>query len=366
MMGGIDNSLITRNDLWEYDITNNSWTQKTNFPGPERYGAVSFVLNNFGFVVSGGNDNGYLDDLWEYDPQNNFWLQKTGLPATQAQRENQRIEAFAFVANGKAYLGGGSGFVFGANQTNNYAFTDLWEYDPIGDDWTAKSGFPDFFGRNMSVAVSLNGKGYVGLGCNVDQTVNLKTFWEYDPSSDTWTAKADFPTDFTVDAGAVVYNNEMYVVGGVNLNPVSLSNQVYKYDPVLDTWTQLSAFNGNAIAGEFAVTTATSAFIGCGYNGNIIPRNDLYEISSSITGVSSTDKESNSSFIFPNPAIDRISIYPKDKFRKVKIYNSIGELVLSVDNNTSEIPIKSFSPGKYSVWLYDINGQISNSSFIKN
>jgi N-acetylneuraminic acid mutarotase len=365
-MGGIDNSLLSRNDLWQYDISSNAWTQKNNFPGPERYGAVSFVLNNFGYIVAGGNDNGYLDDLWEYDSQNNLWLQKTGLPAGSAQHENQRVEAYAFVVNNRAYVGGGSGFVFGANQTFNIAFYDLWEYEPIGDNWTQKSDVPDFIGRNMSVAVSINGKGYVGLGCDVDQTTNRKSFWEYDPSLDAWTAKSDFPTDFTADAGAVVYNSELYVVGGVNLNPVGLSNQVYKYDPVFDTWTQMPNFLGAAIAGEFAVTTSTSAFIGGGYNAGIIPRNDLYEISNSTAGIISPVNPENDHLFYPNPANDKIHIVSGRNISEIRVYNSLGENVLTAKDVSGELNVERIPPGSYVMKIIHRDTSFDITHFIKN
>jgi len=53
-MGGVNASGNTLNDFWEYDITTDMWTQKPNFPGPERYGASAFVLNNKGYIATGG------------------------------------------------------------------------------------------------------------------------------------------------------------------------------------------------------------------------------------------------------------------------------------------------------------------------
>lgn len=255
VMGGVDNFSNILKDFWEYDIPSDSWTQKPNFPGPERYGATSFVLNNKGYIAIGGNDFGYLDDLWEYDPLTGNWNQKTGLPAGSPQHENQRTESWSFVVNNKAYLGGGEGFVFGPNGTSNIAFYDIWEYNPVTDTWMQKSDIPDFIGRDMSVAGSVNNKGYVGLGCNVQQNINRQSFWEYDPSTDTWTSKSNFPSIYTTDAGSFVLNSELYVVGGVRFNPVGLSGQFYKYEPVTDTWTALSNFNGGAIAGEFCIST---------------------------------------------------------------------------------------------------------------
>lgn len=321
VMGGVDNSVNILNNFWEYDILSDTWTQQPDFPGPERYGAVSFVLNNKGYIATGANDFGYLDDLWEYDPAIGSWIQKTGLPATTAQHENQRREAYTFVIGNKAYVGGGDGFVFGPNSTSNIAFYDLWEYDALSDSWTQKADVPNFVGKDFSVAGVINNKAYVGLGCNVDQTINHQDFWEYDPISDFWTAKASFPSNFTVDAAAFVLNSDLYVAGGVNLNPVSLSNQFYKYDPATDSWTQLSAFNGGAIAGAFAVSTGITAYMGTGYNASIVTRNDLWEFTV-LTGITQNNLPAGiSAQVFPNPASD---------FINVKMNSALPETVYSI------------------------------------
>jgi N-acetylneuraminic acid mutarotase len=367
MMGGVDNAAGVHKDFWEYDIPSDTWTHKPDFPGPERYGAVSFVINNKGYIATGGNDFGYLDDLWEYNPVTSSWVQKTGLPAGQAQHENQRREAYSFVIGNKAYLGGGDGFVFAPNSTTNIAFSDLWEYDPVTNIWITKANIPAG-GKDFSIGVAINNKGYVGLGCNVDQTINQKDFWEYDPVSDTWTAKANFPTNFTVDAGAFVLNSNLYLAGGVNLNPVSLSNQFYKYDPINDSWTLLTAFNGGAIAGAFAVSTGTSAFAGTGYHANITTRNDLWEFTIA-TGINENIlRAENISRVYPNPASDFIAVsmnssLPGSTYIISDIY---GRSVLQgkLTGEKTEIDISALSAGTYILKMGDNNNQITNK-FLK-
>src|SRR5258706_1032394 len=350
VMGGVDNSANILKDFWEYDIASNTWTHKPDFPGPERYGAVSFVLNNKGYIATGVNDFGYLDDLWEYNPVTSSWVQKTGLPAGQPQHENQRREAYAFVIGNKAYLGGGDGFVFGPNSTNNIAFSDLWEYDPATDSWIQKADIPDFLGRDFSIGVSINNKGYAGLGCNVQETINHPGFWEYDPISNSWTAKANFPSNYTVDAGAFVLDSALYVVGGVNLNPVGLSNQFCKYDPVTDSWTQLSAFNGAAIAGEFAVSTGIRAFAGTGYHANLTTRNDLWEFTIPSV-INENNLQENISTIYPNPASDFITVVmnPSLTGSPYVISDICGRTVLNgkLTAESGNINISELSGGTY-------------------
>lgn len=366
VLGGITNSSLILADFWEYDITTNTWTQKPNFPGPERYGAVSFVLGNTGYIATGGNDNGHLDDMWQYDPATSQWIQRTGLPASQAQHENQRAEAYSFVINNKAYIGGGNGWVFGANSTNNIAFTDLWEYNPATNSWTSKSNLPDA-GKNMAIAQAINGKAYVGLGCNVDQTLNHKSLWEYDPATDNWTSKADFPTDFTTDAGSFTLDSALYVVGGVNLNPVGLSNQVYKYDVGSNTWTALPNFNGGAIAGEFSVSTGTRAFVGGGYTGSISARNDVWEFTSATTAINENIIHvKDGVIIYPNPSSEFINLKSVKEITIVEGFDVSGKKVFSCNNDYQNIDINSLSPGIYNLRYTFNDGKTGSNRFVKN
>lgn len=364
-MGGIDNFSNILKDFWEYDITNNTWVQKPDFPGEERYGAATFVLNNSGYIATGGNDFGYLFDLWQYIPSSQMWVQRPGLPNSQAQNENQRTEAFAFVAGNKAYLGGGSGWVFGPNSTTNIAFADLWEYDPNASvSWTQKSGFPDFIGRNMAIAASINNKGYVGLGCNVGQTVNHQTFWEYEPLTDTWTSKAAFPTLFTADAGAFVLDSGIYVLGGVNLNPVSLSSQFYRYDPAANTWTSQPVFNGGAIAGQITVSTGTSAFAGTGYNSSIVCRTDFWEFALA-TGINEQVKSDPSLILYPNPADKFISVRSDEIIDQVEIRDINGRMVKSQEG-PAPVNIEEIASGVYTMKIKFHDGQFAIRKFMKS
>jgi hypothetical protein len=366
VMGGVDNLSNILNDFWEYNITTNVWTQKTNFPGPGRYGAATFVLNNLGYIATGANDSGYLSDLWQYEPVSETWMQRPGLPSGTAQNENQRTEAFAFVANGKAYLGGGQGFVFAPNNTFNIAFADLWEFDPVNPGWTAKSGFPDFTGRIMAVAGSINNKGYVGLGCNVDQTFNHQGFWEYDPASDIWTPKANFPTTFTADAGAFTLNSLFHITGGVRLSVVGLSNQFYSYNPTNNTWNQLPLFNGGAIAGQWTASTATSAFIGGGYNSAINTRNDVWEYSPGMTSLADDGLSTEIVSIYPNPASSHV-FFDSDKTAVLaEVFDLKGKLIFQYQTPDQLIDISNLIPGFYNIKISFDDGSISNKRLVKS
>lgn len=63
---GDNGSLIST--VWEYEPTTDLWTQKTDFQGSARNNAVSFSINNRGFVATGKTGSQYIDDVWEFEP----------------------------------------------------------------------------------------------------------------------------------------------------------------------------------------------------------------------------------------------------------------------------------------------------------
>jgi N-acetylneuraminic acid mutarotase len=101
--------------------------------------------------------------------------------------------------------------------------------------WLQRSSFGGV-GRHRAVGVSIHNKGYIGLG-HVNGTgvdISYKDWWEYDPASNSWTQKADFPI---ADHGAVAFSVDKkgYVGGGSYLN-----GEFWCYDPQMNTWTPIA------------------------------------------------------------------------------------------------------------------------------
>src|SRR5713101_5953478 len=121
-----------------------TWTQKADFGGAARFGAVGFSIGSKGYIGT-GYDGAYRKDFWEYDPGTNAWSQKADCcpPAREG--------AVGFSIGDKGYVGTGS-FSHGFKK-------DFWEYDPATNAWTQKA---DFGGtaREGAVGFSIGSKGY--------------------------------------------------------------------------------------------------------------------------------------------------------------------------------------------------------------
>ncbi len=172
---GMDDSIVYRNDLWEFDPTLNLWTQKSNLPADGRWGASAFSIGIYGYIVGGYPNTGIngmlFNDLWQYDVITDSWTQKHSLPTSAA-----RVDAAAFSICDKGYIGTGEGPALGSD------FNDLWQYDPSLDLWTQKTNFGGV-ARDEGIGFSIGTKGYIGLGVDISSPF-YSDFWEYTPDSE--------------------------------------------------------------------------------------------------------------------------------------------------------------------------------------
>lgn len=105
----------------------------------------------------------------------------------------------------------------------------------LAGDWIQKATFGGV-GRHRAVGCATDYRGYMGLG-HVNGTgadISYKDWWEYDPASDSWTQKANFPIGNHGSVSFVVDN--MPCVGGGS----SLAGEFYKFNPQLNTWSPIA------------------------------------------------------------------------------------------------------------------------------
>ncbi|MBK8365508.1 MAG: galactose oxidase [Bacteroidetes bacterium] len=169
--------LNLQNDFWEFDPSTNIWTQKANYGGGPRLGAVCFSIGTKGYIGLGSDANMIYRDFWEYDPFTNIWTQMADFPGSL------RHAAVGFSIGTKGYIGTGNAPTGGALQ-------DFWEYDPSSDSWSQKSNFGGI-ARTEAVGFSIGNHGYIGTGW-IPNGISLQDFWEYDPTLDTWNQKSSF------------------------------------------------------------------------------------------------------------------------------------------------------------------------------
>jgi len=156
-----------------------------------------------------------------------------GIWTTRADMPTGRWELSTCVVDGKIYaIGGGAGS--SASYTSVETYSTVEEYDPATDTWTAKSPMPT--ARGWHSANVVNGKIYIigGSQASSPDRNHVLTVEVYDPATDTWTQKGDMPVSRAAGFSSVV-DEKIYVIGGYGG-----SQRVDEYDPSTDTWTMKS------------------------------------------------------------------------------------------------------------------------------
>lgn len=241
-------------DVWQYDAATDLWAKKHDFSGPSRIDGVGFCIGPKGYVGFGIGASGLLRDLHEYDPQADSWTQKANFPG------RARYLPTVFVIGQKAYLIGGSSSV-GQEK-------DVWEYDLQANTWTRKTDFPGL-ARNSAVGFSLGNKGYLGTGVLGGNPVALsRDFWEYDPTTDQWTKKADFPGVARGYAQGFCLGGKITLGMGASslssIDPPTLVKDCWEFDPRGGTWSRVVDFSGAGRAMAVSFVIGSFGYVGLG------------------------------------------------------------------------------------------------------
>lgn len=176
--------------------------------------------------------------------------------------------ASACVSGDYAYI------LFGRTDTLN---KNIYQYNPALNSYNVHSVFPAQL-RVNGIAQCVDGLIYAGLGFAPGngiyiQSAYLTDFWCYNPLTNVWEQKADFPSNTTDKCVSFVFNNQMYV--GYGFNGFEYKNEMWKYDPATDTWLKLNAGTPKRRSVAVACATDEKVFFGTGFKtGNL---NDWWE-----------------------------------------------------------------------------------------
>ncbi|MBI1344604.1 MAG: T9SS type A sorting domain-containing protein [Terrimonas sp.] len=251
---GSDNAGIFKSDFWEYDPQNDTWTQKADFGGGIRFFGTGFSIGNKGYAGTGVVASyNWRKDMWQYDPESNTWTQIADFGG------GLRFTAVGFGIGDKGYMGTGNYRISPAYPATYY--NDWWEYNPSTNLWTRKANVPQQ-GRTNAAGTSINGKGYVGTGFYYYDT-RLNDWWEYDPLTDTWVQKASLPATPRYAASAITIGNKGYLGGGIYY---SNFNDFWEYDPTSNNWKQEASLPASERNSTVAFGIGHKGYFGLGSN----------------------------------------------------------------------------------------------------
>ncbi|AUC22451.1 MULTISPECIES: kelch repeat-containing protein [Polaribacter] len=198
-----------------------NWVESSAFNGDSRANSVSFTIGDKGYLVTGYDGDDFLADTWEYNSSENYWIKKADFPGVA------RSSAVGFSINGKGYLGTGFN-----SELDEEELKDFWEYDPTTDTWTQKA---DFGGtaRYAAIGFSIGNDGYIGTGYDGSEQ---KDFWKYDVASNTWEQSVGFSGQKRKDASVFTIDDVAYIGLGIHNN--AYEEDFYAFNG--NTWTRLT------------------------------------------------------------------------------------------------------------------------------
>ncbi len=128
-------------------------------------------------------------------------------------------------------------YVMGGHNQKGVSTADFLAYDPATDTWAKKADYPyPKWGFDAMKPYAVDGKIYVFGGWHEGELLS-KTL-AYDPATDTWTEKADLPVESVDGAHAAnAVDGMVYVFGGWTAAR-KIHSTVFAYDPATDTWTE--------------------------------------------------------------------------------------------------------------------------------
>lgn len=325
LFGGI-NSNGFFNDLWVYDTNTSNWTwlsgssllnqtgnygvkgvsSPNNVPGA-RFLSMTWVYNNKLYLFGGnGNGPGYFNDLWEYDLSTNNWTWLKGSNLTNqtgvygaigvsstSNVPGARRAGGAWVYNDKFYLFGGNYY-----NSTTYRYNDLWEYDPITNNWRWIKGaniagqYGNYGTKGVAATSNVPGsredfftwinneKTYIfgGTGFSSSSQSYLADLWEYNSLTNNWTWISG--SEFTQYPGTLgmmgvpastnfigcrtqgcnwIFNNKLYVIGGFGkIANFATRDDIWQYDLSTNYWTWLKGSSTGGTMGNYGTLSVTS------------------------------------------------------------------------------------------------------------
>ena len=231
------------NDTWEYDLSIDTWTEKTvSFYPNRRYcPEMASVFGDNKVVLFGGSWGSSLnDDTWVYNSSTGSWTQVL----KSIRPPGRRFHAMSFVyGDDKVLLFGGSGnIITGLNWLN-----DTWVYDLSDGTWAQKISSSEPTARGAHAMAPIFGTSKVLLfGGQSSLNQWEHDTWVYDVNTNTWANKnppIPGPNARCYHAMASIYGDDKVVLFGGMTSWGNYLDDNWVYDLSDNAWTKIKLRN---------------------------------------------------------------------------------------------------------------------------
>lgn len=215
-------------EFYKYDIATDTYssvgsmpTSSPNLNNPNWVDAVAFSYQEKGYVIGGSANFQEIAKVMEFNPDDNSWLEKSSYPGEGGSG------MFHFVLDGNVYMGMGNRYGFNGFDV----LTDMYKYDIANNSWTQLSTFPND-GRRDAKGFVYDGKGYIAFGYRNDivngSAIVFPELWEYNVTTDEWMKIESMPISIAHHFYHFIFGNKYYFGGGNDGGNGSLTD-FYEY-----------------------------------------------------------------------------------------------------------------------------------------
>ena len=272
VFGGRDIDGRYLNDLWRYDITNDTWASMGVTPLESRVNATACVYDGIAYIGLGfngkyGTSSSYFRDWWSYNPKNDTWKQLKHYPDSATAR------AISMIGEGELYVGYGFCWTYERNMYRYDIASDSWSYIDVHLDRNALTFPMRSFG---GVGATCQGRHFAGTGF---RTSSLNWWGEFDPNGE-WFKREDVPGEKRTLATCTTTQDFVYVIGGMHMGGVNTDGlvlgDIQQYNPQTDTWYHIANLPDGGRMNHVAFCGGNRVFVGLGENENFEVCGDLY------------------------------------------------------------------------------------------
>lgn len=224
------------------EVALTDWSHHADFPGVARASAATFVIGDTAYVCCGRTDSldATISEVWKFNSLNDSWTQLEDFPG------DPRLKPIGLSINGKGYVGMGSR----GSHYENSVFNDFYEFDPTTGQWTQRASFPGLGGNDLAYAV-INGCLYTTMGFT-GYSRSVETY-KYDPATDAWTKLEACPSGYSAPAFFAI-GDAFYVAGGYQGRNI---RTMFRFDAVGQKWSSVASMpkgrimsNGLTVSGK--------------------------------------------------------------------------------------------------------------------
>ena len=322
-----------------YKYNGVSWQNYASMPDNDVWGISSAIYGNTAYVY-GGWPSG-IRRLRIYNFVNNTWQTAPNSPNIQTVY-GHTIE----YVNGSVYV-----FLNG--------YVD--KYDVNANTWTQAATLTQN-GSWLHSAVYQNEVYLVGW--------ELSKFYKYTPATNQWTQLADLPY-FVTGSSLMCVDGKIYCVGGSSSSGGAGFNNTLVYDIATNQWSDAGIFLSDNRAYMADVIYKNNFYVIGGLGVGGVAVNDVELIvtgPSAVETIEGVPQEFQLSQNYPNPFNPSTKIsfsIPQEEFVSLKVFNSLGEEVAELVNETKPVGnySVSFSASELTSGVYFY--KISAGSFIE-